>query len=315
MTTAGRTIWYARDVAWHRRELVVNLGQEHGPAALAVLDVLSAWAKEQRDGGRVKGGFTSLARESFTDAAAARRVVEDAAGLGVLDEYEPDQDGRRFTLRVSGWRSDQERARAASRQQAARDRQSDGAGPSGPEQDVTHRDQGAGSATNRDKPLLDVTDTRVKGQDRTGQDRTEPSSLRSDGSAARARSDNRRKAGEEDAWPDRLPSSLHQVAELVHRRLSELAEFKGGQVPSRRRVGEVVADFPEHDHAAVVGDVVDYWQFGRGARTVRKDWCRVYRDRCKHVPAPASVSVVGGGLSELERFRAHQRRIRQEEVA
>jgi hypothetical protein len=64
---------------------------------------------------------------------------------------------------------------------------------------------------------------------------------------------------------------------------------KGVPPPVRRRVGAVVADFPDHDHRALVGDVVDYWRDGRGARTVRKDLAKVYRDKCsRSTPPPES---------------------------
>lgn len=121
---SGRTTWFARDAAKHRRELVVELGEEHGAAVLAVLDVLDAWAQEQRSGGAVRGGFRTLARESFASVDECRRIVEHAARIGALDDLHVDADGRRFTLRVSGWAADQERGRAAieARWEALRDR-------------------------------------------------------------------------------------------------------------------------------------------------------------------------------------------------
>lgn len=130
--SAGRTTWFPRDAAWHRRELIVELGEEFGPVALAILDVIDAWAQEQRASGALKGGFRGLARESFVTSCHAespmdsvRAVVSRAAGLGVLDDLEIAEDGRRFTCRVSGWESDQARGRAALRQAAKRNRDSD----------------------------------------------------------------------------------------------------------------------------------------------------------------------------------------------
>lgn len=111
--TAGRTMWFAQDVARHRRSLMVELQADHGPVALAVDVVLQSAAKEQNDGGNVKTGFAALARESAATAAEVRAFVVDAAAIGWIDDLQIAEDDRRFTCRVSGWASDQDRARAA----------------------------------------------------------------------------------------------------------------------------------------------------------------------------------------------------------
>ena len=118
----GRTSWWAKDAAWHRRELIVELGDEHASAGPNVMDVLSSMAQEQRAGGAVRGGFRTLARESFCSPEKARAVVEMAAAIGALDDLEIDPDGRRFTCRLSGWTADQERGRATFRKAAERDK-------------------------------------------------------------------------------------------------------------------------------------------------------------------------------------------------
>lgn len=119
---SGRTTWYAEDAAWHRRELIVEIGEEFGAGGVLVMKVFRAWAQEQRSNGcgKVRGGFRSLAREAFVTVADARAVVEGAAAIGALDDLEVDQDGRRFTCRVSGWTADQERGRAAFRKEKQR---------------------------------------------------------------------------------------------------------------------------------------------------------------------------------------------------
>lgn len=93
-----------------------------------------------------------------------------------------------------------------------------------------------------------------------------------------------RSVGAREPQPDeisaRVPDHLHAVAEHVRGRLAELAAAKGVDAPTLRRVAEIVADFPDHDHHALAGDVVDYWRDGAGARTQRKDLARVYRDWC-----------------------------------
>jgi hypothetical protein len=138
--SAGRTSWWPKDAAWHRRELIVELGEEFGAEAL-IVDVLCSWAQEQRATGDVRGGFRTLARETFVTASHALSILQRAAEIGVLDDLELDPDGRRFTCRVSGWRSDAERGRAAVRQATRRNQDLDS-----PEQTVTDRDE-SGSVT------------------------------------------------------------------------------------------------------------------------------------------------------------------------
>lgn len=120
----GRTYWYNEDAAYITRELVVELGEEFGPAALAVLQVLKSSAKLQdHEGGRLFTGFTTVSRSAFVnDAQVVRSIMERAAELGIVDELTPHQDGRRFACRISGWKADQERGNAAFRQQKKRDR-------------------------------------------------------------------------------------------------------------------------------------------------------------------------------------------------
>lgn len=120
--SGGRTTWYARDVARHRRALMVELKADHGPVALAVDDVLCAHAKEQNDAGEVRDGFAAVAQEAGCTRDQARAFITDAAQLGWFDDLEVDEDGRRFRLRVSGWAADQGRARGAWRQQRRRER-------------------------------------------------------------------------------------------------------------------------------------------------------------------------------------------------
>lgn len=120
MSTGGRTTWWPKDAAWHRRERVVALGAEFGPAGPMVLDVLSAWAQEQRAGGTVRGGFRILAREAFVDLGDAESIVGRAAEFGALDDLDVTVGHGQFTCRVSGWSADQERGRAAVRKATQR---------------------------------------------------------------------------------------------------------------------------------------------------------------------------------------------------
>lgn len=137
--TAGRTVWWAKDCAWWRRELIVELGEEFGPAGPAVIDWLSCEAKGQNDGGVVKAGYRTVARGSFVDVVTVRHVVSRAVQLGALDDF--DEQDSRFTCRISGWRQDQEKGRAAARQAAYREGASGSSTPSAAdEQAVTDRD-------------------------------------------------------------------------------------------------------------------------------------------------------------------------------
>ena len=123
----GRTMWFALDVARHRRSLMVDLQDEFGPAALALDVVLTAHAKEQNQGGEVRDGFSALAREAGMSGQGevVRAFVERAAEIGWLDDLVVDEDGRRFEARVSGWKNDQDRARASWKKAGQRDAKKD----------------------------------------------------------------------------------------------------------------------------------------------------------------------------------------------
>lgn len=147
--SVGRTTWSARDAATHDRELIVELGEELGPVGPYVHTVLSDLAQQQRAGGFIRSGFRSLARKTFVEPDQARRVVEYAGRIGALDELEIDDDGRRFTCRVSGWDADQRRGRDAWKKQAKRTDGDEGG------QKGTEGDTGGQPAENPDKPLGD----------------------------------------------------------------------------------------------------------------------------------------------------------------
>jgi hypothetical protein len=147
--SGGRTTWWPKDAAWHRRELIIELGEEHGPGGAMVMDVLSSWAQEQRAAGVVRGGFRVLAREAFVSRDEARAIVEHAGQIGALDDISIDDDGRRFVCRVSGWQADQSRGRAAFRQAAKRDR--DAAEDLAGDDAVTERDESQPAEGERDE--------------------------------------------------------------------------------------------------------------------------------------------------------------------
>jgi hypothetical protein len=141
----GRTVWWPKDAAWWRREHVVALGEEFGPAGPAVVDWLTCEAKAQNDGGWVKAGVRSCARGAFVDVDVVGAVLARAAALGALDDYE--LAGGRVSARISGWAQDNERGRAAFRK--AQQRERDRHDPS--------------------QPVTDGHGESVKGQERRGQ--------------------------------------------------------------------------------------------------------------------------------------------------
>lgn len=110
----GRTTWWPCDAAEHDRELIVELGDEFGAEGPYLMRVLKDLAQAQRDEGSVRTGFRVISKKAFVGSPdRARLIVEYAARIGVLDDLAIDDDGRRFTCRVSGWKADQARGREA----------------------------------------------------------------------------------------------------------------------------------------------------------------------------------------------------------
>lgn len=168
----GKTYWWAKDAQWLQRDGIVELGTEFGAAGPLLLDALCGMAKLENDAGHVFTGYVAVARVAFTDPDVCRQVIERAVEIGVLDDFEPAEDGRRFRVRVSGWQADQKKGRAADRDAQRRAR--------------------AKTAALEDKPGPASGDVAERGNSRalththapvgTGQDRTEQntSSLRSE---------------------------------------------------------------------------------------------------------------------------------------
>lgn len=112
--SGGRTIWWAKDSGWWRRERIVELGEEFGAAGPAVIDWLSCEAKVQNDGGVVKTGTRSISRGCFVPVVTVCHVLSRSVTLSLLDDYE--EAGNVITCRISGWKADDARGRAAARQ-------------------------------------------------------------------------------------------------------------------------------------------------------------------------------------------------------
>jgi hypothetical protein len=116
----GRTYWLALDSGWFARSLVVELIADCGGSGVASLLWLMCHAKQQNDGGVVKSGWSAVGRGAGIRPAAAEKAMRCAAELGLLDDFKVLEDGRRFTCRISGWTSDQERGLATFRKSRQR---------------------------------------------------------------------------------------------------------------------------------------------------------------------------------------------------
>lgn len=178
--THGRTVWWAKDAAWWRRERIVELGELFGADGPAVIDWLVCEAKAQNDGGMVKTGVRAISRGCFVDPDTVRNALSRAVTLGVLDDFDTRQGV--ITCRISGWDAEQEqaiadqrRAAAAARQAAKRSRDREETPANGQETlDVTNGDTGDESraVTPSHAPSQEV---RLTGQDRTGEPNPDPS--------------------------------------------------------------------------------------------------------------------------------------------
>ena len=117
----GKTYWLALDARWLQREGVVEVRQEVGHAGVTALLVLMAQAKLENDGGWVRSGYRALAAEAFLDGPdEARNILAACVSGAVLDDFEEDADGKRFSCRLSGWQADQFKGRDAHRKAAKR---------------------------------------------------------------------------------------------------------------------------------------------------------------------------------------------------
>jgi hypothetical protein len=128
---SGRTYWWAKDAAWWRREKITVLGTEFGADGPAVIDWLSCEAKVQampgQPAGVVKSGVHAVSRGAFVPLDVVERVLSRSVTLGLLDDWTSEES--RFTCRISGWKQDQERGRAAHRKADERDRHAESQPP------------------------------------------------------------------------------------------------------------------------------------------------------------------------------------------
>lgn len=128
MGAEGRTFWWALDAAWFRRERQADIAIMFGPVGLVALLWLGCHAKELNVGdGYVKSGYSAVALGigASQQVEEVRNAIRYAAEVGALDDFE-EEDGKRFTARLSGWAADQERALRQGRNARYRETARDG---------------------------------------------------------------------------------------------------------------------------------------------------------------------------------------------
>jgi uncharacterized phage protein (TIGR02220 family) len=171
----GRTHWQSKDIAWWRREWIVQLGEEFGADGPAVIDWLECEAKAQNDRGFVKAGPRTVSRGCFVEPDVVVQVIELAREIGLLVDYEESKG--RFTCRIVWYEADQRRAAAAGRKADQRAREAAA--------EVESVDE-PGSAVDTGDPDADVTPSHAKsrsvteshltGENRTGEHQQRPKS-------------------------------------------------------------------------------------------------------------------------------------------
>jgi hypothetical protein len=148
---SGRTSWYPTDAAEADRELNVELGDEFGPAGPLVMRLMKDFAGQQdlRGEGQVRTGFRVLAKKCHIERDESQKIIERAAEIGALDDLRVDEDGRRFTCRVSGWKADFNRGKSTLKKGDQRANQGDEPPPEGDVSprggDVSQDDVGGGA--------------------------------------------------------------------------------------------------------------------------------------------------------------------------
>lgn len=266
---SGRTTWWSKDAAWHRRGRVVKLGRKFGPAGPMVLDWLTCEAKSQGPArghdGTVKTDYDAIAHGCWVDPEQAEEIVAVAVEIGALDDFDDLGNGL-FVGRISGWDEDIERPLAATRK--AVQRASDKVGQTGTTGDMS--------------PNVPECPPTEQGHNK------DKSSLRSDTARKRAA---KPVTVDPDSLPENLPERLVPVADVVYVRLARLAERKAAKPVTRHRVGDLIADYPDHDHQRIAGEFEDYWTHGGGAGASMRDVPLTYRNRLSKLPATPAAAL------------------------
>jgi len=127
-----------------------------------------------------------------------------------------------------------------------------------------------------------------------------------------------------DAFPDDLPTELHDAALEAGQILKRTALQRGQKRPvTRAAVGHAVLTFPDRDHVKVARDVEFWLLHGKGARKPCNDIVARYRhfletsDPAAGPPLPAGVTPIFGGgggqrMSNVDRVDWQIRMLRGE---
>lgn len=121
--------WVRLDLAFFEQDTVRDIGERFGPGGPLILLALIIEAKRAAMSGApleaqgsVSLRYAALARMAFVAEADARAIVAALADLDLLQSV--DDDGRRFTARLTKWAAWEPRDSAgAARQRRYRDRQ------------------------------------------------------------------------------------------------------------------------------------------------------------------------------------------------
>lgn len=111
--TDGRTVWWAKDAAWWRRDGVLELLDDIGVVGPAIVDWLACEAKAQNAAGAVKSSYRAVAKGLNLELSTVCPLVSRCVQVGLLDDFE--ESGSKFTCRISGWKYEQDKAIAAAK--------------------------------------------------------------------------------------------------------------------------------------------------------------------------------------------------------
>lgn len=117
--TAG---YFPLDGGWFARDYVAALILDHGALGPAVMLYLACLACTHGgyETGIVNSGRNALALALRASQADVEAVIASAREGGLLDDF--DGTPARFVARISGWRSDRDRAGRLNAREKARDR-------------------------------------------------------------------------------------------------------------------------------------------------------------------------------------------------
>jgi hypothetical protein len=114
--------YFPLDGGWFERDYVAALILEHralGPAVMLYLACLACTHGGYEDG-FVNTGRNAISLALNADASEVEQVIATARDLGLLDDFEGTP--ARFEARISGWRSDRDRAGRLNARDSARER-------------------------------------------------------------------------------------------------------------------------------------------------------------------------------------------------